>query len=212
MKTLNRQRTNIVFSNFVATCKVLSPDETAVTERIFERGSYLRWKSSTFLGTCVIGEPFDQFLCSFGSRQSQTGSIKHPRLDLSRLIQVFQNEDYLLWFNNAQEQAVICLKEGASSRTQIKAWSHALLMAQLNEQGKIDSSAQEDNQEQLRRLAETLSDHSKAFPAFLDGLRAAGWQLDTPALETNPGRRILLADQSSSSSKSNDTPSLKPSR
>lgn len=190
MDTLNRQRTNIVFSNFVATGKVLSPEETAKVERIFEQGYRLRWRSSTVLGYCMTGVSFNDFLCAFGSQQTRTGSIKHPHVDLVRVLRLYQDEDYLLWFTGSSRQAVICLKQGVTPQNQVKAWTQVLLIAQSYNQQHTVTTHANDSQRMLAVAEETLSYHSKGFPAFLDGLEKAGWQLDKPALETSPGRRL----------------------
>ncbi|KAL9621063.1 MAG: hypothetical protein Q9160_004448 [Pyrenula sp. 1 TL-2023] len=190
MNTLNRQRTNIVFSNFVATGRVLSPKETAKEERIFEMACRLRWRSSTILGYCMTGISFNDFLRAFGSQQTRTGSIKHPNVDLVRVLQLYKDEDYLLWFNGSSRQAVICLKQGVTPQNQVKAWSQALLIAQSYDQQSGATTDANDSQRMLAVSEEMLLDHSKGFPVFLDGLKKAGWQLDKPALETGPGRRL----------------------
>lgn len=84
MRTLNRQRANIVFSNYldmvsytqsyvseksskqveieIGKCSVLTPEEVSHQERIFELDGVIRWKGSTIVGICTIGVPFRSIL------------------------------------------------------------------------------------------------------------------------------------------------------
>src|ERR1700709_848660 len=65
MRTLNRQRANLVFSTFLEDSKSIhkeqslkalpTPEEISLRERIFERDGVLRWKGSEIIGYCEIG-------------------------------------------------------------------------------------------------------------------------------------------------------------
>lgn len=85
MRTLNRQRANIVFSNYLdlvsytennaseksselleieslGKYSVLTPEEVSHQERIFEIDGVIRWRGSTNVGICTIGVPFRSIL------------------------------------------------------------------------------------------------------------------------------------------------------
>ena len=85
MRTLNRQRANIVFSNYLDMVSytksnaseksskqieidslgqdsVLTPEEVSLQEKIFEIDGVIRWRGSTIVGFCAIGVPFRSIL------------------------------------------------------------------------------------------------------------------------------------------------------
>jgi hypothetical protein len=98
MRTLNRQRANIVFSCYVESAaphhsfttkpqqqtrksgpegaRTLRPEEVSCSERIFERDGVLRWNRSTIMGYCVLGAAFKAVLDTVPNvvRNNQTGS------------------------------------------------------------------------------------------------------------------------------------------
>jgi hypothetical protein len=78
MRTLNRQRANIVYSNYLESLwrsenyspdksskeleledlqkhSVLTPEEVSSQERIFELDGVIRWRGATAIGTCTLG-------------------------------------------------------------------------------------------------------------------------------------------------------------
>lgn len=206
MTTLNRQRANIVFSTLFQPKhdehkdknkdrqqhnRILTPEETSKLERIFERDGVLRdSSSSSILGFCMIGVSIkDLFQLSSLDHDhdkhsnSNPNSIRDVGFDVSALFKIFKAEGYILWFSAVQRQGVIVLKDGASAATQLKAWSHALLVSQHLASGKRPESL-------LDILEATLQQRSGAFEDECRRLREAGWDIDTAALETRAGRRV----------------------
>src|SRR5271170_2511459 len=121
MKTLNRQRANIVLSALIGEKKTLSPAEVATHERIFERDGVLRWRGSEILGTCQIGVSLRLFLRAFsGEPHKASGSISGGRVTMQNLLDLFKGEEYLLWFDSSSGAAVIVLAENVTSETQLK--------------------------------------------------------------------------------------------
>ena len=192
MRTLNRQRANIVFSAFMAGEKVLTPEEAAEQEFIFEKDGILRWQGTENLGTCQIGVALRDVLQGVGGCvASQTGSFKYLPMPLSSLLDIFSTEDYILWFNPVTEKALIVLKDGATTTSQLKAWSHALRVARVYSETaarKIDL----DPQAIVRTLEDTRRTHNKTFGRFIKQLEDAHWNTSTAVLETRPGRRIRV--------------------
>jgi hypothetical protein len=194
MRTLNRQRANIVFSALMAEEKVLTPEEAAKREFVFEKEGTLRWRGTEALGTCQIGLALRDMLQGIGGHVApQTGSFKHLSISLSSLVDIFVDEDYILWFNAGTENAVVALKDQATTTSQLKAWSHALRVARACYEAKM-RKINLDSQAIVKMLGDTQRTNSKIFDRHLKQLEDAGWNTSTAALETRPGRRIRVEE------------------
>lgn len=185
MHTLNRQRANIVLSNFLADDKVLTPEEVSRQERIFELDGVLRWKGSTVLAHAKIGVTLTSITTS---RHSVTGSI---RIDMAKLADVYRHEEYLLWYEAASRTAYIILKEGATSTSQLKAWTHALWIAHRH--AAIEATGDALDKMAASRLTEaTLKELSSRWGGCLERLKKSGWDTKVANLETTSGTRIKI--------------------
>ncbi|OJD12390.1 hypothetical protein ACJ73_09361 [Blastomyces percursus] len=218
MTTLNRQRANIVFSTLFEDGGVLTPKQASKCERIFERDGVLRWKASAeALGSCRIGVSFQELLC--GTR-GRVNSIRDIDIDIHRLLHLFRQEQYILWFNASDKRGTIVLKNSVTPLSQLKAWSHALMaakrLASLREgpdslsrkEGKGEKSTRRDQQRNeddpianltdpdtiFSILESTLHTHSTSFIGQIAMLKDAGWDVDTPSLETRPARRFQVVE------------------
>lgn len=185
MHTLNRQRANIVLSNFLADDKVLTPQEVSRQERIFELDGVLRWKAESRIGQARIGVT----LTSLATRHSVTGSIR--ALDMTTLADVYDHEEYLMWYEAASRTAYIVLKEGASSTSQLKAWTQALLIAHRHAAIQATSGAL-DEITTSRLIEATLQDLTSRWNGCLERLKKAGWDTEVANLETTSGTRIKI--------------------
>lgn len=191
MHTLNRQRANIVFSTMVARSRVLKPVEVAARERIFERDGALRWEGTQVIATARIGVTLGELVAHLGSSQSVTRSIGDPSIDLERLVELYDQEDYIAWYDSSSRTAVIVLKEGAKPTSQLKSWAHVLLTAH-NLAGGDATSAASTEEATLQQLKATLTTLSDDWDQHLTSLKAAGWDLDNASLETTSSSRIHL--------------------
>ncbi|OJD13752.1 hypothetical protein AJ78_05819 [Emergomyces pasteurianus Ep9510] len=225
MTTLNRQRANIVFSTLFDEGIAPTPSQTSKRERIFERDGILRWKaSSTTLGSCRIGVSFQELLCDSGRRAN---SIRDVPIDINRLLRLFEKERYILWFNPVNRKGTIVLKNNATPISQLKAWSHALMVAKRvttlagDKPGKVEminklvseSREEKSTRRDLQKndndsvpanltdpdtmfsiLESTLKTHSASFGDQIGQLKDSGWDVDTPSLETRPGRRFEVVE------------------
>ena len=109
MTTLNRQRANVVFSHMLDKGTIMGPDAVADQERIFERDGILRWKGTEVLGSCQIGVTVRTLLKSLpGQRNDVTLSHSHAQLPIVKLMAIFKNEQYLLWFDGKKRRAIDC--------------------------------------------------------------------------------------------------------
>ncbi|EEP77074.1 conserved hypothetical protein [Uncinocarpus reesii 1704] len=203
MTTLNRQRANIVFSTIFDENRTLTPSQAAHQERIFERDGVLRWKASpASLGSCRIGVSFQYMVQLIASSESCTSDGQSI---VAALLHLFEREEYILWFNPTRKRGAIVLKTNATAASQLKAWSHALIVAQILRLGEWKSKTGIDQfilQPATRAhglvlliLRETLTEHSENFDARLERLRNAGWDVDIPSLQTKPGRRFDIRKQ-----------------
>ena len=196
MRTLNRQRSNILLSAILNENQVLSPAEVSKRERIFEWDGALRWQSehsSRILGSCRIGVSLHELHNLFSS------SVSDEKADLTRLLDIFEDEGYLLWLDRDSKRAAIVLKSQATPACQLKAWWHALLLSKesASRQAKYcaDKAAEKEpcSTVSMRSLLkETLEVISDVFNRTKDHLQPAGWDVDTSSLETSLGRRVEI--------------------
>jgi hypothetical protein len=187
MRTLNRQRANIVFSNFLETGKMLSPQQVSRHERIFEWDGVLR-SSSKMLGTCRIGIPLQVLLSSVGKQTSTTGSTKELCISLTSLAHVFEHEDFLLWYNHTKRKSSIVLKTGCSVESQLRSW----LIALSAHRRWQDHSEILPASVLLAGVEEETLEIRDKFPGLSEELQQNGWDIKTAALETRSSYRIEM--------------------
>ncbi|EZG10125.1 hypothetical protein H106_00949 [Trichophyton rubrum CBS 735.88] len=214
MTTLNRQRANIVFSYLFEDDRVLTPAEASEEERIFERDGVLRWnaESSGILGTCQIGTSLEQLLLLLPEQADRGGALEtgqtssttmNTSTNLTALLELFREEEYILYFDPLSRRGAIVLKAGATAKAQLKAWSHALLvsrhLAGKNSTATCRHEKQDDQGELspsvsvLSILRDTLQEHTRTFKGRVKRLEHAGWKTDVASLETKPGRRVHVS-------------------
>lgn len=199
MQNLNRQRANIVLSTFFDSGTALTPDEVSNQERIFEWGGVLRWKGSApIMAKAKIGGPLQEMISSIGPTHPITGASRGGDAGsvLFRLFQIYAKEEYLLWYSLSDRTVYIVLKEQISVRSQLKAWAQALVLVhRLAHQGqKLTTSATE---KVLESVESSLLEVSDCWPACMERLKVAGWDLDIASLETASGSRIKVETKKS---------------
>lgn len=198
MRTLNRQRSNILFPAILNENKVLSPAEVSKRERIFEWDGALRWQSehsSRVLGSCRIGVSPRELL-------SHSSPATSRSVDLGRLLGIFEDEQYMLWLDRNSKRAAIVLKTQATPACQLKAWWHALLiskeLASERTQYPADKTVEKRQCSTVcmyTLLEETLETVSAVFDQNLERLQSAGWDVGNSSLETSLGRRVEISAQ-----------------
>jgi hypothetical protein len=197
MRSLNRQRANIVFSSIVQHGHVLSPAEVARRERIFERDGALRWGDDGIIGYGRVGVSLSTLLqhASGSARHAQTGSLHTPTDLLNSLAHVFADEAYMLWAD--ERGALIVLKAGSGPGDQLKAWTHALLLTQQQRRQADDDDDTAGGDARplggVAALRQTLDETRSLFEAYVASLQDKGWDLDIGALETRAGARAVVA-------------------
>ena len=189
MHTLNRQRANIVFSEYVSKGKVLSPADVSARERIFERDGVLRWNKQSPIGKAVIGGSLEDLVKSVAGPPTVTGAVRDNNV-LTKIAQVFSNDTYIIWFTVHNRTAHIILKREASPQDQIKAWAIALWTAYRLLRDPLPTSAACDDV--LKLLMEVRSDLDGTWDAFMEQMRTQGWDTTISNIETTSGLRIKL--------------------
>lgn len=199
MRTLNRQRANLVFSAYLGNrdtagkekrAKSLpTPEQISIQERVFERDGVLRWHGGKVLGFCDIGVPLRRILDLFSEPDGITGSHTGPgSSDARKLLDEFDENDYILWYDEALKTSLIVLKSSSNVATQLCAWMHALFLAKQIDEGLEGKSI-------LEAIIWTHSVVKTITSNALDvQLLEAGWDIETGALETRSGTRIKKAD------------------
>lgn len=201
MRTLNRQRANLVFSSiyekrpFIGGSKEVQsvpqfppPDEISLQERVFERDGVLRWRGDKILGYCQIGVPLRKVLNLLGSSISIASSYTGADSDnAATLLALFQDEGYVLWYDEPRKTFLICLKLSSDTETQVYAWMHALFIAIRSQNREETESVQDIISSSKRDFKSWMESHS-----IIENLKKIGWDLNTAALETQSGTRFCI--------------------
>jgi hypothetical protein len=187
LRSLNRQRANIVLSHLLTHDKVLTPQQVSKRERIFERDGVLRWTDGQVIGYGQLGISFSKVIRGLGVSSEITGAVQLRSQDLSRLLNLYTDEGYVLWFDSFSSTAYIALKRGSSSQSHLKAWCQALIIA--NELKNIAERLHMDN---FEVIASSLARATKLFEEeYPRRLKAEDWDLSIAALETHSGSRLM---------------------
>lgn len=201
MRTLNRQRANLVFSSLYQKypnsknkrgsddmIRVPAPDEISVLERIFEEDGVLRWNGNEVLGHCEIGVSLQRILDLVGTPHNNT--TRYTGIEskgLAKLIDIFQDEEYIMCYDEQRKRFLICLKRNSNTMTQLYAWMHCLFMAVQIQSGAVSEPV-------IDAIASTKGEFRSWMQTHkvLESLERAGWDLKTAALETRSGTRIRV--------------------
>ncbi|EJD34913.1 DUF647-domain-containing protein [Auricularia subglabra TFB-10046 SS5] len=184
MLTLNRQRATIVLGELIQRGRVLSPEQVRQRESVFCRSSRLVLDGVT-LGQCHIGVSLQHLLAQIARVHGpdRSGSA------LAGLMDRFASERYILHCccrRKGKVSIIICLKRGVESRDMLRAWTHALVLAQRY--SAIPASGEPDE----LVLEETTARARELFLGSISRLSNAGWKLDDCALLTTSDRRITV--------------------
>jgi len=205
MQTLNRQRANLVFASILEQLtndetkekvvrktriralpqlKYPTPEEVRLQERIFERDGVLRWKGEV-LGYCKLGVDLKSVLDCFSPPDPTTGSHSGSQVaEFSRLLGVFKDCGYIVWYDEPRKTFLVVLEEGASTVTQLSAWMFALHFAKFGKHKQKGSliEALNDTRSYLMEIIE-----AGLFQGVIDN-----WDLEISAMETQSGTRIRM--------------------
>jgi len=187
MNSLNRQRTCILVSNLIDSGKVLTPLQVSQQEQIFSQGSLLKWRTHQQLSTCHIGVSLQKLSQSINIALPQTGAFKDFDV-FPKLFALFGDHQYILWHDERTSNTTIVLKQGADTLDQIKAWTHALVLA--DNISKLPRDRVYETPRLLRAIGITLDKTDLLFKTHLSAIESAGWDLSLAHLATRSGTRI----------------------
>ena len=189
MRSLNRQRANIVLSHYFEGKGILNPKEVSSRERIFEWDGVLRWEGSPPFATARIGISIRDMIVALAQAHHLTGAVRDSSHTLQSLTELFKDEDFLIWYDARQKTGYIVLKADNSAESHLKAWALSLCCAyRLRNQDA--TSARADRIIEL--LGKLLIEISRDWGKFLEGMKAAGWDTEVANLETTSGCRISI--------------------
>jgi hypothetical protein len=188
IRSLNRQRANIVLSHLLAYDKVLTPHDVSKRERIFERDGALRDVHDQVIGHGLVGVSLEQLIHALSKSNKKTGSATLHGNELAKLLDLYRAESYILWFDWDVSIVYIVLKRGTTVQSQLKAWCQGLFLAQ---RATENSGEKESDNMRYAALVSSFEQTSKRFDEHIGRLRAAGWDLDISALETRSGTRLV---------------------
>ncbi|TVY30540.1 RUS1 family-like protein [Lachnellula hyalina] len=210
MRTLNRQRANIVSSNIFETVyqkihaaeeetlsdtdllsiRIPSPEEVSVKEKVFEKDGVLRWKGGKPLGYCRIGVDVRTILNLFGKPNRSSGSYSEDQpVTFAKLLDIYKDDGYIMWYDEPRKTFLIILKDTAQTTTHLQAWMHALYHAEASKLGRL-----QDEETVMAAISSTKTYVAKVLDRFavFEELQKAGWDIETGAMETKSGTRIKL--------------------
>jgi len=169
---------------------VPTPSEVADRERIFERPGTIRdVHTDELLGHCTIGS-------------SLSGILRDPIP--SELLGLFQQEQYLIWFdqrcllrqsyatetpNTCVRRIHICLKEGHTLKDHFMAWIHAAEVCRIGFQ--IRGSAKLDNVAALGVVRDAYNAATSHIADFTTKLESVGWSPGDYALMTGSPNAVV---------------------
>jgi len=187
LRSLNRQRANVVLTNLFDGKEAPTPESASLQERIFEWDGILRWRGSALLGKARIGIALQDMLSTLAPPHLVTGAIRDRDSIFQNLIRIHQDEGFLLWYCHPQRTALIVLKEEVSNKAQLKAWAVGLSVAHRLMNTDATSAATD---KVLQTIATALMDISGKWDDYIERIVAAGWDIDIANLETSSGTRI----------------------
>jgi len=192
LRSLNRQRLTIAWMMYRKSKQYLvpTPSEVADRERIFERPGTIRdVHTNELLGHCTIGS-------------SLSGILRDPIP--SELLGLFQQEQYLIWFdqqcllrqsyaaetpNTCERRIHICLKEGHTPKDHFMAWIHAAEVCRIGFQ--IRGSAKLDNVAALGVVRDAYNAATSHIADFTTKLESVGWSPGDYALMTGSPNAVV---------------------
>ncbi|KAI5810448.1 vitamin B6 photo-protection and homoeostasis-domain-containing protein [Pyronema omphalodes] len=213
MNTMNRQRTNILFTELISCppgpISILSPKEVAKREHVLEKDGLLRFGSGE-VGFAEIGVPFSTVIKAMEEDASASGKSQSEDAKIGRirdLVEIFEDKNHILYpvLRSSEVYRLptiyISLKTGATSRDQIKAWTHALLVACSFTNDRMSRLSLQISKcrhgEVMKRVKESCTMFDSLFTQTIDWklFQEKGWDLDTAHIETRSGYRISLVSK-----------------
>lgn len=203
--------------------KILTPAQTSIKEDILEPDGLVKWHTSTStststtastLGTARIGISMHEYMSLCTPDPDPTSNMTA----FPGLTAIFSKEAYILTITRQRTSSLaknfitpaglakrerlwqvgILLKSvptgsGSSSRVQLKAWLHGLLVMRVLSSGSwMGATGMDQDKDILSVLEKTLHFLNQRMEGYLHVLQNGGWDVDNVVLETSGSRRVLI--------------------
>jgi hypothetical protein len=155
----------------------------------------LRGAYNEIVGYCTIGAPMSKLVKLLATQQySSTKSSVLERDMLGKILTVFEDSDYVLWFENSSypSHLIVVIKHGASPSDLLRAWWHALELARVLDAVCKTSTLFSKNHEQIELLKFTKQSADAMFQEYNTKLKEKGWDMNQGALEIPSSGRISI--------------------
>ncbi|KZT68412.1 DUF647-domain-containing protein [Daedalea quercina L-15889] len=212
LRTLNRQRANILWTAYKPKTsgnladqngkpRILTPEAVSVQEGIFANPGALydlSVRAAPLLGHCHIGSSFSAITSGPSAtlattKSSRSGLYAPNTSEIETILEFFRDEKYVLWFDLHARSICrmhACLKEGHKPADHLKAWAHAQEVGRiLNGRAPGSFDVAMSAVEIAFRLVE------ESFPAFLEGILAAGWKVEEGGMIAGSPRILTVGNE-----------------
>lgn len=197
--------------------QIPSPAAVGISERIFDISGFGTVRNNITgksLGVCSIGSSFSELVVQH----------QQPVWIATRLLQIFQTERYLVWFDvgclsqdlqrdvdtlkdetstasivirrgvisGGSLRVHISLKDGHTTRDQLKAWVHGVELCRSVAIQAKDSPLRDVDA--VDAIVTTYGTVERYFSSFLDGMGSVGWDYGDCALMTGSPASVLISE------------------
>ena len=185
LRTLNAGRASMVVERCIEgrDCDI---DVIGRDERLFGRRDEIRSRGRV-MGRWVFGGIEELLRLAGWTVHSGGRSYLGDATKLRDLLEIFEAEDYLLWYNRDARRCVMVLKATeevvAGCNTHLKAMCHAWLIASV-----VESDGEKASEMDLARR--TLHLLETTWPVCLASVKRGGWDLESSSIENETGVRF----------------------
>ena len=164
MRTLNRQRANLAFSLF------LSSQTSGIPRKSFPTPDEVSLMERIFERDGVLRWKGAEVLgyCEIGVSMSRIIASCGSEIDILKLLEQLGKDGYIVSLDKGSNTYLVSLGSSSNTITQLHAWMTALCLASGSKKLGI------------KELEE--------------GLKSSGWDVETGALETRSGTRLVKED------------------
>lgn len=188
LRTLNQCRASMVVARALQgeNCGV---EVVGKCESLFGRTDQIRSRGRR-MGSFAFGG-IEELLSSIEwKRQAGGRAYSGDAAILQALLEIFQREDFLIWWNRRQRRCLIVLKSTAGSNGNVgcdvylKAMCHAWTVA-----SEVDPKGRASEIEVLRRTLQTVQ---QAWQDCLVHIEQGGWDLNTADFDSESRSRLQI--------------------
>lgn len=149
--------------------------------------SNLEMRSRTkVIGTCQFGTIRELLACTGWDSQAGGRAYIGDMSLLQALIEIFEHEDYLLWWEHRTHRCIVVLKSGGDAACQLKAMCHAWrIAAKVDRRGESATAAAT-----MDMVSVSLATNRAEWGHLLEVVRTGGWDVEATSLVADSGTRV----------------------